>query len=128
MATIVAFNLTNQQALAEDPLSHPSYGGTLAVEWEIQNGTPQTITSAKKTKIEDAVADLRNKISDELLNTNVISSSGMVDVTGKVKKTRVFMNTQPPTSIDIQVSGNATEGFTAQIVIPAAEIIVIYYQ
>lgn len=102
----------------------------LAIMWEIKsNPQANLITGSLKATAPEAIASLREKITQELRFTNDVTNSGLVNVTGMVRITRVVnLNTTPNSQLTIFVNGNVSVGFTASTTIPVGNVKVTYYE
>ncbi len=104
-----------------------SASGHMAVLWEIQENNGGTVTVGPYATAEDASAGASRATGARQGNGNVVSTSGVVDVSGREKHTTVYTLSggdyvgHPPAVY------RRRDGWHARVVIPQGRIFVQYW-
>ncbi|BCU77650.1 hypothetical protein [Luteolibacter sp. LG18] len=102
----------------------------LAILWQKSSwGNAQTITAGEYATADEAVEKLQEKLRQQLLNTNVTSNSGMVDVSGRSREVTVYYQGAGGQWIGLPpgVTQGSNGKWTATVTIPAGTIFTKFY-
>ena len=122
LATALALHGSNVQVLAADTAQ-------MAILWELISwGTPTPINVGPFPSAAAAEAAIHTAMRQAVAQTNVTQTSGMVDVTGRVRKTRIWSSDgNGGTVANPPAITPGPGGWSGSVTIPSGTIFVMYY-